>query len=266
MNIIIYEPEKWKTMKKVFLLGMMLCLLFFSCRQMPNESDAVELNQKGIDYMNEGNYEQALKEFTQAISNNQLDKVSKGTIYRNIALTYSELGKTDSSIHFYTIAAKLYPRNSYDYLVNMAGVDLLTNKTANGLSRLLKASALDPEDLSVNNSLGLIYLGDYGEEFTDPEKALPYNKKANQISSSRITEDILGRNYYDLKDYATAEMYYEKIHNQYPEIVSYALSTGMIKYKLKKIAEAELLFKKVLAKDSSYKETIEVFKDNNKLE
>lgn len=213
--------------------------------------------------MNEGKYELALKEFTEAIKNKRLDEISKGTIYRNIALTYGELNKPDSAIHFYTIAAKVYRKNSYDYLVNMAGVDLMTNKTASALTKLLKASALDPEDLSVNNSLGLIYLGDYGEEFADPEKALPYNKKANEIGSNRITEDILGRNYYDLKNYTTAEMYYEKIHNQYPDVVSYTLSTGMIKYKLKKKQDAEILFKEIIAKDSSYKYTIQKFKDSN---
>ena len=239
-------------------------MIFFSCNQMPGEDDGIKRNQAGINYMNTGKYELALTEFTEAIKDPKLLDDAKGTIYRNIALTYSELEKNDSSIHYYTIAAKLYKKNSYDYLVNMAGVDLHKGQTQKALTKLLKASALNPEDLSVNNTLGLIYLGDYGDEFADPEKALPYNKKADAITSNRITEDILGRNYYDLENYETAEMYYEKIHTQYPEILSYTLSTGMIKYKLKKKEYAEMLFNQVIAKDSNYRETIETFKDNNR--
>ena len=239
-------------------------MIFFSCNQMPGEDDGIKRNQAGINYMNAGKYELALTEFTEAIKDTKLPDDAKGTIYRNIALTYGELEKKDSSIHFYTIAAKLYKKNSYDYLVNMAGVDLHKGQTQNALNKLLKASALNPEDLSVNNTLGLIYLGDYDDAFADPEKALPYNKKTDAISSNRITQDILGRNYYDLENYETAEMYYEKIHTQYPEILSYTLSTGMIKYKLKKIQDAEILFKQVITKDSSYRETIETFKENNR--
>ena len=59
-------------------------------------------------------------------------------------------------------------------------------------------------------------------------------------------------------------MYYAKIYAQYPEILSYTLSTGMIKYKLKKKEYAEMLFNQVIAKDSNYRETIETFKDNNR--
>lgn len=174
-------------------------MIFFSCNQMPGEDDGIKRNQAGINYMNAGKYELALTEFTEAIKDPKLLDDAKGTIYRNIALTYSELEKNDSSIHYYTIAAKLFKKTSYDYLVNMAGVDLHKGQTQNALNKLLKASALNPEDLSVNNTLGLIYLGDYGDEFADPEKALPFNKKADAISSNRITEDILGRNYYDLE-------------------------------------------------------------------
>jgi len=233
-------------MNRIMIAGLLLFL--FSCQDMPSEADAIKKNEEGINHMNEGKYELALVDFNEAIKNPGLTLISKGTIYRNIALTYHELNKLDSSIHFSTLAAKCFKKNSYDYLVNMANVDLL----------------MEPDDLSVNNTLGLIYLGDYGEEFADPEKALPYNKKAFEVNSSRVTEDILGRNYYDLEKYELAEMHYERIHEQYPNELNYTLNMALIKYKLKKTSDAELLFNKVIAQDSSYRETIELFKDNNR--
>ena len=249
-------------MNRIMIAGLLLFL--FSCQDMPSEADAIKKNEEGINHMNEGKYELALVDFNEAIKNPGLTLISKGTIYRNIALTYHELNKLDSSIHFSTLAAKCFKKNSYDYLVNMANVDLLTGKTSVGLVKLIKAAAMEPDDLSVNNTLGLIYLGDYGEEFADPEKALPYNKKAFEVNSSRVTEDILGRNYYDLEKYELAEMHYERIHEQYPNELNYTLNMALIKYKLKKTSDAELLFNKVIAQDSSYRETIELFKDNNR--
>lgn len=256
-------------MKQVFtsiykLLIAGFVFIPFSCNHIPTEADAVKKNQEGVNYMNEGKCELALTAFKEAIKNPKLSTLSKGTIYRNMALAFHELLKIDSSIHYSTLAAKCYRKNSYDYLVNMANVDLLTGKTKTALSKLLKAASMNPDDLSVNNTLGLIYLGDYDIEFADPEKALQYNKKAFEAGNNRVTEDILGRNYYDLGNYELAEMHYEKIYNQYPDILTYKLNIGMIKFKLKKTLEAELMFNKVIAQDSSYRETIENFKENNR--
>ena len=241
-----------------------LLFTLFSCGQMPTEADAIKKNEEGVKLMNDGKCDQALTAFKEAIKNPKLSIISKGTIYRNLALAFHELTEVDSSVHYSTLAAKCYRKNSYDYLVNMANVDLLTGKTGIAISKLMKASGMDPDDLAVNNTLGLIYLGDYDLEFADPEKALQYNRKAFEAGNNRVTEDILGRNYYDLENYELAEMHYEKIHNQYPDVITYKLNLGMIKFKLNKKQDADLMFKKVMAQDSSYKETIETFKEYNR--
>ena len=214
--------------------------------------------------MNDGKYEAAVIAFREAVGNPKLTTAKKGIVLRNLALAFQELSKPDSAVHYSTLAAKCYRKNSYDYLINMASVDLITGKTNSALSKLLKAEKLNPDDLSINNTLGLLYLGDYGEEFADPEKALVYNKKAFETGNSPITEDILGRNYYDLENYELAEEHYEKVYNQYPDNLTYKLNLGMIRFKLNKTGEADLMFKKVIEQDSSYKETIELFKENNR--
>jgi tetratricopeptide (TPR) repeat protein len=236
----------------------------FSCDRMPTEDDAIKENQVGVSFMNAGQYELALHSFIKAIKNPKLSQQTKGTVYRNIAITYNQLEKTDSSIHFSTLAAKCFKKNSYDYLVNMADVDLAKGKTALGLSRLLKAENINPDEMAVNNNLGLIYLGEYDETFTDLEKALVYNSRAFEISGDRVTEEVLARTYYKMEDYKNAELHFERLLENYPDMVSYSLNTGMIKQKLKKKDEADRLFDKVLSMDSSYKETIDDFKENNK--
>jgi tetratricopeptide (TPR) repeat protein len=245
------------------------CLLFvllpflFSCGEIASENDAIKINQQGIEFMNAGKYELALEAFLKAVKNQRLSKDSKGTIYRNISLTYNDLGKKDSCVHFSTLAAKCYRKNSFDYLINLADVDIVAGKTRDALARLLKAVKMNPDEMSVNNSLGLIYLGDYDETLTDLNKALMYNSRAFEINGSRVTEDVLARTYYQKEDYEKAEVHYEHLLQNYPDIISYPLDMGMIKFKLKKKEEAEKYFDKVIATDSSYNETIRIFKENN---
>ncbi|MGB4843160.1 MAG: hypothetical protein WBP16_01705 [Ferruginibacter sp.] len=246
-----------------FFFTLLICGLV-SCNQKPKEDDAVKLNETGLEQMDEGKYEQAVASFKEALQKPRLSQISRGTIYRNLSLAYHEQSMIDSSFHYSSIAAKCYPKNSYYYLVNMAAVDILAGRVGIARSKLKNAFSINSDDLIVNNSLGLIYLGDYGEEFTDLTKALKYNKRAYEISGSLITEDILGRTYYELGEYENAEIHYENVYHKKPESVVYALTTGMIKYKLDKQEDGELLFEKVIAMDSSYKATIENFKVNNR--
>lgn len=271
-NLWLQEPGlknknsvKLNPMKKLFVFFITSLLLFlFSCKDSLYEKDAIKINQEGIVFMNAGKYELALHAFLRAIKSPRLSKDSKGTIYRNIALTYNELEKKDSAIHFSAVAAKCYRKNSFDYLLNLAEVDILTGKTAIALARLLKAVKIDPEDMAVNNSLGLIYMGDYDQTLTDLDKALTYNSKAFEISGSRVTEEVLARTYYKMEDYEKSELHFEHLLENHPDIISYSLDMGMIKLKLKKRAAADRFFDKVLASDSSYKETINIFKQNNR--
>ncbi len=244
-----------------YLTGLLL--LIVSCEQTPTEDHAIDVNEKGIVLINSGKYEEALQAFLKAIKNPALTKKSKGTIYRNIAITYNQLEKTDSAIHFSTLAAKCYKKNSFNYLVNAADVDLLRGKTDVALAKLLKAADLEPDEMSVNNTLGLIYMGEYDDSFTNLDKALQHNLKAFETNGGRIIEEVLARNYYNMENYTKAALHYEHLLQNYPDIVSYSMDMGMIKHKLNKKQEAEELFNFVLSKDSSYKETIEIFKENN---
>ncbi len=251
-------------MKKLIIYCLSGLLLFFvSCVETPTEDNAIDVNEKGIELINSGKYEEALQAFLKAIKNPALTKKSKGTIYRNIAITYNQLEKTDSAIHFSTLAAKCYRKNSFDYLVNAADVDLLRGKTDIALAKLLRAVDLEPDEMSVNNTLGLIYMGEYDDAHTDLEKALQYNLKAFETNGGRIIEEVLARNYYNMENYKEAELHYEHLLQNYPDMVSYSLNMGMTKHKLKKKKEADKLFDDVIAKDSSYQETIDVFKENN---
>ncbi len=252
-------------MKKLFAFSIpALLLLQFACTNAASENNITKINQDGIEYMNGGKYDSALQAFFKAIEIPKISKDSKGTIYRNIALTYKEMNKPDSAIHFSTLAAKCYAKNSFDYLVNTADVDLAKGKIAVALKKLNKAVNIYPDEMIVNNTLGLIYMGEYDESLTDLEKALLYNSKAFEMNGGRVTEDLLARTFYKMENYEKAASHFEHLVENYPDMIVYPLNMGMTKFKLNKIAEADKFFDKVLLLDSSYKETIDVFKTDNR--
>jgi tetratricopeptide (TPR) repeat protein len=97
----------------------------------------------------------------------------------NISLTYHELGEIESTNYYRKESLKYCTPNSYDYFVNMGDLDVLSGDIRSAINNFGNALNLDSEKLEVNNSIGLIYIGDYGEEYIDLEKGLKHNIKSN---------------------------------------------------------------------------------------
>lgn len=248
-------------MKNLILISTILLLA--SCGQIMKEAESRKNNAKGLKELNEGKFDDAILSFKIAIKNPNLSTETRATIYRNIAITFNEKRQEDSSIYYSKLAANCYDRNSYEYLVNISDINLLTGKTQEALNNLNLAYEKKPNELEVNNSLGLIYLGDYGLEFLDARRALKFNQKAFEINKDRITEDVLGRNFFELGDFDKAETHFKKLSIEYPEILMYKLNLGMIKFKLNKLEEADNLFDEVVKVDSNMINTIKAFRNEN---
>lgn len=249
-------------MKKI--LGIVaIVLLFVSCGQLMTESQAILKNQEGLEYLDQAQYELAINSFKEGVESPNLSKETRALIYRNIAQTYYEMMEIDSSLVYSQLAADCYPKDSYEYLTNISDIKISTGETAEAEKLLLKAVKMKPNELAANNTLGAIYLGDFGAEFFDPEKALPYNIKAFEINNDRITEDVLGRNYIELGNYNKARTHYSKLHKEYPDIEVLAYQLGVVEYLDGNKEKAEIYFNKVIAKNPEYQWAIESFKENN---
>lgn len=245
--------------KSLGKLTLALLVALSSCVQVVTEIEANVKNAQGVEELNAGKYENAVASFKEAIKSPNLSKETRAQIYRNIAQAFIDMEQFDSSIQYSTLAANCYDKNSYEYLVNIADVEIMTGKTSNALVRLQKAQRIKPDEVAANNTLGLIYLGDYGEEFIDLEKALVYNTNAFRINDDRTTEYVLARNYYDLMQFKNSEKHYENLYKKYPDNVLHPLSLGMVKYKLNKKDEAKILWKEVEKLDTSYNSFIQEF-------
>ncbi len=60
-----------------------------------------------------------------------------------------------------------------------------------------------------------------------------------------------------------SQINFSNLKAKYPDILLHSLNLGMIKYKLKKHKDAELLFETVIKADSNMVYVIEAFKDEN---
>lgn len=205
-----------------------ICLFYFlftlsSCLQNGNDK-AVKLNNVGLAHLNNLQYDSALVFFKNAVSQKNISMANNVNINRNIAITYAEMEWPDSAKVFYKKAAEASVKGSYDYLVNRADVEILNQNISQAITYLQSAWEINNKRVDVNNNLGLIYLGEYGEAYYNPDKALRYNLAAYSINNDRNTQFVLAKNYYQLKNYNKALKLFESLHQQFPNYSTYLIS------------------------------------------
>lgn len=232
------------------ILGTTLVIIFAKFFLNKHKSD--KLNSQGLMFLNEEKYNKALINFKQAYEFEDIDWEKKVMHLRNISLAYEGLEQIDKAIETKIEALKLCPENSYDFFVTKGDIDLLENNIESAITNLKKAIQINPDKLEANNSLGLVYIGDYGFEFMNLEKALSYNKKALKVYPFSITKNVLGRNYFLMKDYKMALKHFSDIIKEYPDDLDTKYSLGIIKFQLGEYETAKKLLKQVAKYNPEY--------------
>ena len=238
-------------------LPILLITFLYSCGNLLDETQALQLNEEGLAKLYQGEHEEAILILKEALTHDNASRNTKIIINRNIAICYHELEEWDQSIHFSKEAVKLTKEGSYDYCVNQADVDLLEGNIDRAIKNLKVARHMKPDAIEVNNTLGLIYMGDYDEAFTDYKRALPYNLKAYEVGKDRSTSSVLGANYIELGEFEKAETIYNELHENIPGILDHKYYLGLIKYRLGKTEEAKQLLDELVEIDSTYREYVE---------
>lgn len=226
-------------------------IILFSCQQIMNEGEAFSKNNSGLEYLNNGQIDEAIDAFRDA-SKLSSSKDFKTNYLRNLAVAFHEINRLDSSRLYFFTAATLNKENSMDYLINMADVNLIDGEVLKAISKLEKAIENGGEGLQTFNSLGLIYYGHYGLEYQNLDKAIKFNKKAYEINKDRITEDLLARTYYEADILDKAEHHFMKLNNTYSDFLDYYYYLGLIKHKTGYIEEGKYILNMVVQKDSLY--------------
>src|SRR5690606_4317039 len=110
----------------------------YSCISFSDDNEAHSKNEMGMKYLNNGQLDLAIIEFRNA-ANATMDKKNKTTFLRNLAIAFHESGDLDSSKFYSLIAASLHDNQTYDYLINMADVNMIDGNINQAISKLKKA-------------------------------------------------------------------------------------------------------------------------------
>lgn len=111
---------------------------------------------QGIDYFQDGKYEQAVKSFKQAAALSPLSDNSVNA-YNYMGQAFSKLGETDKAIKTYQEAARLYPADDRFYLA-LGDLYLQEERLDDAIDAYEKAIKVDPNNNKSRYSLGESYL------------------------------------------------------------------------------------------------------------
>lgn len=188
-----------------------------AARTLAEQAKLQALRNEAAQLHDAGQSRQAIARFEEVVNSSAATDAEKAHALRFISLGYYELNDFPRSGEYAAKAAAYYPQGSYDYLVNMADADLMQGRVPEAATKLEQAHALEPRGLAANNVLGLLYLGDNGEQYSDHRKALAYNQAAFEIEPGRITQIALVRNYLVLEDYERAHVHLLDLSQRYAD-------------------------------------------------
>jgi tetratricopeptide (TPR) repeat protein len=214
---------------KIFYFGIIgLFLMSLTGCVFKDTLQADILNNQGLQLLNKGDYSGARYYFQKSSQMKNIPAKRRAIYIRNIAIAYNQQHMIDSARFFFGTASALFPVDSYEYFTNMAEIYLIDKKIDKAVECLEKAININPHDLVANNSIGLLYMGEYDSSYYDPEVALKYNLNAYEFNPQRNTKFVLAKNYYALNDFSSAGRLMDELHKEYPNDIDLLISTIIV--------------------------------------
>lgn len=171
-------------------------------------------NSRGLLQLNKSKFKKALKQFKFAYKKETGSWQKKVLYLRNISLAYIGLDDLESVGYYYQEILNQCEEESYDFYITKGDLSCFNDNVEDAIKYFEKAISIDSNKLEANNSLGVIYLGNCGEEYIDPEQALVYNKRAIVSYPYSITKAVLGENHFMLGDFHNAQKYLSQACNE----------------------------------------------------
>ena len=148
------------------LVAAILLFLHFSCKETDTENNAIKMNQEGIDFMNAGKYELALKSFLKAIKSTKLSKMSVE------ALNDINEKITDVSIYTENIVKAGLKQNQDILSVNksMESISIITTENASNIEQTSQAAIKLLEPSMKIGRPRQLYTGETMRDYVDVEE------------------------------------------------------------------------------------------------
>ncbi|MDP4007805.1 MAG: hypothetical protein Q8P68_01300 [Candidatus Peregrinibacteria bacterium] len=151
------------------------------------KSNAKVRAEKAVRAYNNGDFENAVALYNEALALGGFEEQNSTTIFMNLALAYEALHDSTNATRTYRIIQNNSPKSVF-FNVAEAKIALLGEyiNVKKAIIALNNAIKLEPNNFEANNALALIYMGEYGNEFKDLKTALTYNTRMVQISPENI--------------------------------------------------------------------------------
>ena len=147
-----------------------------------DKARAVFHNGRGLQYLEKGQYDQAITEFTKAI---KLEP-KLAEVYYNRGVAYGEKGQDNQAISDYTKAIELNPKFAWAYY-NRGNAYEEKGHYDQAISDYTKAIELNPRDADVYNNRGLVYVekGQHDQAIADYTRAIELNPRDADVYNNR---------------------------------------------------------------------------------
>lgn len=157
--------------------------------------------EKAVEAYNLGDSENAIQLYNEALALGKFENGNNITILMNLALAYESIGDSVGAIRTYRIVQSKVKPTGAEFSVAKGKIALLGEfmdvKTA--MLAFKAAILLEPSNFEANNTLALIYMGEYGSEFKDLQEALKLNSKMKDIAPENTNVRInLAMNFLEL--------------------------------------------------------------------
>jgi len=213
---------------KTFIAVGSFFLLLYSCKPGELKTATIE-NGTGLRLYEKGEYKRALYFFMKAAAHENLPDSNKAIFFANIAHAYANIHQADSAKYFYKKASEAYLPGSVNATLSMVNLFLIDEKIDSAKRYLELAYSTDSSSGEVNNLLGLIYIGDYGQAYYNPEKAYKFNNKAFLVFRDAASKFALAKNEYFLNNVDKSITLFSQLRRENPGNENYLVSLILIK-------------------------------------
>ena len=152
-------------------------------------------NNDGLASLESGDIETGIRQLQEASQDAFTDEAKLATLI-NLGYAYSSEGQYDQALESFKEALTHTSEDSFDYYLVSGEIALIEGNPDLAEITYEKAYQLKPNDYQINGALGWFYLDldEFAPEHTDYKKALPYMEKAYDVADDEFSRNAAKQN------------------------------------------------------------------------
>ncbi|MEZ5304909.1 MAG: tetratricopeptide repeat protein [Verrucomicrobiales bacterium] len=241
------------TLLTVTTLGF-LSIAIYTTQRGPS-THLLRLNNLGIEAHNAGDYASAITYYQLSLDEAvDTDKESRATLYQNMARSYAEDSRPQEAADAYRGSLLYLEPGSAEYLYTQAAIFTIGHEVGKAEAALQEAVHRDPMHMLSHNELGILYLGDYSDAFSDYERALRHNRLAYQLAPDFNTKKLVARSYFEMGQFGAAAREFENTLKLRPHDGDTIAYLGLCYYEMEDFVRARDLLAHAFELKPDYRE------------